>query len=95
MLVLLSGLTLAAAADETPRFAEPVQLRAGDAVAGSGRMYASPGFFDVDGDGRLDLVVGDLSGRVTWALRLAEGAGYGPERPLERADGEALEFDNW
>ncbi len=96
MLLLASLCTLpAVAAADAPRFAEPVQLLAGEAVAGTGRMYASPGFHDVDGDGRLDLVIGDLPGRVTWAPRLADGPGYGPERRLERADGEALDFGNW
>ncbi len=89
-------LPLLAAQEDAATFAEPVQLSAGDAVAGIGRMYASPGFHDVNGDGLADLVIGDLPGRVTWAPRLAgDATGYGPEENLKGADGKDLKFHNW
>ena len=48
---------------------------------------------DVDGDGVQDLVLGGLSGRVTWSRRTADG--LGPEVPMERTDGKQLSFNNW
>jgi hypothetical protein len=85
-----------AAADETGeviRFAAPKRIMAGDAVAGAGRLYPSPVFHDVDGDGKLDLVIGDLFGKVTFARR-TEG-GFAEEEPLLDRDGKPLKFHNW
>ena len=78
-------------------FAPPVRVRAGDALLGEGRLYPSPVFHDVNGDGLLDIVVGDLPGRLTVALRLpGEGPpAYGAEKPLKGADGNDLKFHNW
>lgn len=56
-------------------------------------MYPSPAVFDVDGDGVLDVVIGDLAGRVTWARRA--GAGLEAEQALKSADGKNLKFHNW
>lgn len=51
-------------------------------------------FHDVDGEGRVDLVVGDLMGRITVASRLDDGGPprYGDETPRKTADGNDLEF---
>lgn len=84
-------------ASAAPTFAAPVRLQAGDKFMGEGRLYPSPVFHDVDGDGRLDVVIGDLPGRLTVALRVP---GEGPprfaaEKPMLGADGQPLKFHNW
>jgi hypothetical protein len=48
---------------------------------------------DVDGDGRRDIVVGDLMGSVTVALRTDDG--FAAEKPLQDRDGKPLKFHNW
>ena len=78
-------------ADETERelqFAAPKRISAGE-----GRLYPSPVFHDVDGDQRLDLVVADLFGRVTFAKRTETG--FAAEQPLKGKDGKPLKFSNW
>jgi hypothetical protein len=85
-----------AVADETGeliRFAAPKRIMAGDAVAGAGRLYPSPVMHDMDGDGKLDLVVGDLFGNVTVARRSDDG--FAKEEPLLDRDGKPLKFHNW
>jgi hypothetical protein len=78
-------------------FAAPVRIGAGEGWAGDRRMYPSPALHDVDGDGHADLIVGDLPGRVTVALR-TPGEGtikFGPEQQLKNRRGEQLIFNNW
>ena len=85
-----------AAADETTeeiRFAPPTRILAGEAFVGAGRLYPSPVMHDVNGDGLLDIVVGDLPGRVTVALRAKDG--FAAETPLKDRDGKPLKFHNW
>jgi hypothetical protein len=70
---------------------------AGDKLLGDGRLYPSPMAHDVDGDGRLDLVIGDLRGRLTVARRIAGTgpASYAAETPLQDVDGKDIDFHNW
>jgi hypothetical protein len=81
----------------TPTFAPPVRLMAGDEFLGGGRMFPSPVYHDVNGDGLLDIVVGDLPGRLTVALRRkgADPRAYEAETELKAADGKQLDFHNW
>ena len=95
MRIVLSFVTLAAAAvAQAPEFAEPVRLRAGDSFLGENRLFPSPVSRDMNGDGRADVVVGDLLGRITVALRNADGT-FAAETKLKAADGTELDFHNW
>jgi hypothetical protein len=86
-------------ADETGdvRFAAPERIRAGDAFLGTGRLYPSPVLHDVDGDGRADIVVGCLFGKVTVAQRTSAKSPvtFAAEKPLNKRDGKPLRFHNW
>jgi hypothetical protein len=88
----------ATAVAQAPQFAPPVRLKAGDTFLGENRLYPSPVFHDLDGDRRVDVVVGDLVGVLTVAPRANAAAGapaYGPETKVLAADGQPLDFDNW
>ena len=77
-------------------FAAPIRLKAGDKFLGENRLYPSPVFHDIDGDGRLDIVVGDLLGHLTVALRgPGERLAFGEETKLLDGDGKAIDFHNW
>jgi hypothetical protein len=70
---------------------------AGDAFMGQKRMYPSPMFHDMNGDGLVDIVVGDLIGKLTVALR-RPGDGvpaYAAETKLKAVDGKDIDFNNW
>lgn len=87
------------AADDTTAagafdLAPPVRLKAGDAWLGGKQMYPSPALHDVDGDGRADVVIGDLFGKVTVAPRAKDGT-LAAQVAIERRDGEPLAFSNW
>jgi hypothetical protein len=93
---LLLGATLAAQAPPPPTFAEPVRLKAGDKFLGENRLFPSPVFHDMNGDGRADIVVGDLIGKLTVALRTGDGAtAYAAETKQLALDGNELNFANW
>jgi hypothetical protein len=82
---------------KAPRFAAPVRLQAGAKLLGASRLFPSPVFHDMNGDGLPDIVVGDLFGHLTVALRLP-GDGpprYGEESKVMAADGQPLNFANW
>jgi hypothetical protein len=79
------------------RFAAPVRLMAGDAFLGEDRLYPSPVFRDMNGDGLLDIVVGDLRGKLTIALRVPgkDPRAFAAETPMNAADGKPIDFHNW
>jgi hypothetical protein len=76
-----------------PQFAAPVRLMAGDVPIGGKRAFPSPVLRDVNGDGKLDLVIGDLPGKLTVALRTEQG--YAAERPYLDQNGAQIDFHNW
>jgi hypothetical protein len=97
LLCVLFGAT-AAAVSQSPAWAPPVRLAAGDALLGEGRLYPSPVWHDLDGEGRLDVVVGDLRGHLTVARGIAGPDGkpaYGKEEKVLGADGKILDLQNW
>ncbi|MBL8733326.1 MAG: hypothetical protein JNN13_13225 [Planctomycetes bacterium] len=89
-------LAAAAAVAQSPTFASPVRLRAGEALLGEARHFPSPVYHDLDGDGRADIVVGGLDGRLTVAHRTAAAiATFGKETEVNGADGEPVNLHNW
>ena len=95
--LLLLGATLAAQAPPpSPTFADPVRLKAGDKFLGENRWFPSPVFQEMNGDGRADIVVGDLKGNLTVALREAgDRPAYAAETNQLALDGTPLDFHNW
>ncbi len=82
---------------QLPKFASPVRLEAGGKLLGAERLYPSPVYHDMNGDGLADIVVGDLRGHLTVALRDA-GPGtprFAAESQLNGADQRPLDFENW
>ncbi|MBI3819452.1 MAG: hypothetical protein HY286_12220 [Planctomycetes bacterium] len=93
---ILAASVQAQAPKET-KFAPPVRLKSGDAFMGGGRLYPSPVFKDMNGDGLPDVVIGDLFGRITVSLRLPgkDPRAFAAETELMAADGKRLDFHNW
>ncbi|HEX5053898.1 MAG TPA: hypothetical protein VFZ65_19120 [Planctomycetota bacterium] len=90
-------LATATATAQSPTFAAPVRLMAGDKFLGENRLFPSPVYHDLDGDGLFDVVVGDLPGRLTVARRLP---GDGPpkfaaETKVLAANGAQVDLKNW
>lgn len=86
----------ASAVAQSSTFAAPVRLKAGDTFLGQGRLFPSPVYHDLDDDGRADIVVGDLPGRLTVAYRTAAAAAtFGKEAKVLGADGKQVDLQNW
>jgi hypothetical protein len=89
-------LAAAAAVAQSPQFAAPVRLKAGDKFLGENRLYPSPVYHDLDGDKIADIVVGDLPGRLTVAYGVAGKRGtFKAEEKVLGEDGKDLDFGNW
>lgn len=81
---------------QVPQFAAPIRIQVDGAFLGGKKLYPSPVWHDLDGDGVLDLVVGDLPGRIVVARGLGgQPPAYAKEVALERAKGTRLQFHNW
>ncbi len=95
--ILFSAYVSAQAPEMQVQFAAPKRIQAGDTFLGEGRLYPSPVLHDVDGDKRLDIVVGDLIGKVTVAHRASgmQAVTFGPEKKLNDRSGKQLRFHNW
>jgi hypothetical protein len=78
-------------------FGEPVRIMAGDAFLGAKRLYPSPVLHDVNADGKLDVVIGDLWGKITFAQRNGEkeNVTFDREKPLLASNGKQLDFSSW
>jgi hypothetical protein len=97
LLALAAAVRAQAPALPESKFAPPVRLSAGDKLLGVHRLFPSPVFQDINGDGLADLVVGDLMGRITVALHLPgkDPRAFAAETELAAADGKRLDFHNW
>ncbi len=84
----------AAVVAQVPEFAPPVQMKAGGKILGERRLFPSPVFHDLNGDGLRDVVVGDLLGKLTVANGKADRS-FDAEEKVQAADGEILNFHNW
>ena len=86
-----------AAQPTAARFAPPVRLMAGDAFLGEERLYPSPVFRDMNNDGLADIVVGDLWGKISIALRVPgkDPRAFAAETEMTAADGKRIDFHNW
>lgn len=95
---LLGSCATLAVALPAQTFEAPVRLQSGETFLGAAlnkrdRLYPSPALHDVDGDGKADLVIGDLFGNLTVAKRTKDG--WAEETNLMGADGKPLKFNNW
>ncbi len=79
--------------DSAVTFDPPVRLMAGDQYMGSKRPYPSPVIYDIDRDGKPEMIIGDLIGNLTVSHR--EGKEWSKPEPLKGADGKPLNFHNW
>ncbi len=94
-------LALAAPQDPAPapapdaQFAAPIRLTANGAPLADRIIYPSPRLLDIDLDGTLELVVGDLPGRVHVAERDGEGGFAWTALKNFATEGRPLKFHNW
>jgi len=89
-------LATATAVAQSPTFAPPVRLKAGDKFLGEGRWFPSPVYHDLNGDKLADIVVGDLPGHLTVAHRVAgASATFAAEENVLGADGKIVDLHNW
>ena len=79
--------------DETSLFDAPEALLTADSPF-TGQMYPSPVLRDIDGDGKAELVVGDLPGRMRFATRKGNGLQWSKLYPMKSGD-EPLRLNNW
>ena len=91
--LFLLAVVAGAGPDSSALFEAPVRIEAGDKHMGAKRLYPSPVLFDVDGDGKTEMIIGDLIGNLTVSER--EGDTWSAPEPLKGADGKPLKFHNW
>ncbi|MFT5300226.1 MAG: hypothetical protein ACI814_001000, partial [Mariniblastus sp.] len=85
-------------------FSAPEMLHVGDKPLNQDarQMYPSPAMYDVDGDGVVELVVGDIFGSLNvYENKNAGGSSQSADpvwekfRPLLAADGDKIKVSNW
>ena len=79
-------------------FEPPVRLKAGDVFIDTGAdiAYSGPSVFDLDGDGKRDLLVGNLCGHIQVFRNVGDDAARRFEaKGFLKADGKLVEIPNW
>ena len=82
-------------------FEAPFRLRVGDQPLNSvaKQMYPSPAMFDIDNDGDVELIVGDIFGRLNVYENKNDSDGSDPiwssHTPLKTAGGKVIKVSNW
>ena len=82
-------------------FAAPIMLKVDDKPLNSAarQMYPSPAVFDIDNDGKDELVVGDIFGSLNVYENLNESKDGDPvwskHETLKSADGKPIKVKNW
>lgn len=81
-------------------FEAPFRLMVDDKPLNSAakQRYPSPAMYDVDNDGQLELVVGDIFGSMNVYENKGDSGGdpvWNKHYALKSADGEAIKVSNW
>ena len=88
---LAAGITAAPILAQQPEFEAPVRLKAGgEYIKTESPGWASPCWFDVDGDGKRDLIVGQFAGGK---MKVYRNLGKGKLAEGELAEGKWLEAE--
>ena len=99
ILIMTTGLMSTALADSAT-FEDPVRLIVDREPlnAAAKQMYPSPAWYDVDNDGKVELVVGDISGSMNVYENTNDGEGdpvWAKHEPLKTANGQNIRVSNW
>ena len=81
-------------------FSAPTIIMVGDQPLNTvaNKSYPSPAMYDVDGDGKVELVLGDIFGALLVYENENEGSGdpvWSDFEPLKSHDGEEIAVPNW
>lgn len=96
--VLIALFSMGLVAPDTDDLLQPVRLKAGGEYIDTGKCIAHSGpyLFDLDEDGKQDLLVGDFSGHIHFYKNT--GSNQAPEFAegrLMEANGEVIKVPNW
>ncbi len=87
------ALPVAALAQVQADFDPPVALTS-DGAPFTGILFPSPTLHDLDGDGKRELVIGDLPGRIVFA-RPGDGIAKWQKREPLQSNKKPLKLNNW
>lgn len=95
VVALCAGSILAKDANKSDQFAKPVELLT-DGASINSVIYPSPTLYDLDNDGKLELLIGDIGGDIHWSTKSGSKLHtWGKMVKLESVDGKPLKLKNW